>query len=86
MSDKIYRCVCGCTGIILTADKEDETISFAMYSVGATGYQHDWRTKLRHIWYILTKGNPWEDYLILDLKDSHELLNNLFEAVKEIEG
>lgn len=57
-------CVGSCSLIRFTYYKESG-IDISMYDQLGY-YNYSWRDKLRHIWYIITKGHPWSDHTVLN--------------------
>lgn len=60
-------------------------ICLAFYSNGHNNFQFSFKTRLKHIWYIIKNGHPYKDELILDIKSAKTLKDNLDELIKKAE-
>lgn len=78
---KLYRCDCQCSGLVLSSDDEkpyDIWMSVLEYG----DITPNWRGQLRHIWRIVTKGTPYGDTVILDQKTALEFRDDLDKLLK----
>jgi len=69
--DCFVRCACFGEGLRLTYT-EDGEFSVSMWK--DRGYHKtEWRQRMRHIWRILTKGEPWDDEIVLHMDEARKL-------------
>ena len=74
---RLFRCACGDAALSVYHDPEDEdwpyvSLSFWRWGHGGSGYD-----KLRHILYILRKGHPYEDEVMLTPEQALDLAAHL---------
>ncbi len=81
---KYYACDCASEIILLSNDKKDKYINFAIFSYGK--YYNDilsFKERLRYIWNILRTGKPYKDEIILNYSTAKELGKDLLKLTKE---
>ena len=52
-------------------------LNISYYLIGHYHRKYPWITRLRHIWFILKNGHPWEDTIILRKPERIKLTNYL---------
>ena len=89
LEEEFYVCICGTTAICLTHypnDPEDTDINIALWEQGVNNRDTSWRERLRYIWYIIRKGHPYTDYVILSQADAIRLAQKLNEWTNKTTG
>lgn len=89
---KIEYIECDCHTELLQLEFENEEevneeidarfLYISFYNLGVNDFKRPLRSKLRHIWYIITKGTPWSDQIVLRKEERLKLtafLNSLNE-------
>ncbi len=86
---KHYQCACGGEVIQIIKDyemvdkgKEVSQIFFSMYEYGTKDTKTSLKSKLCHIWRIITTGNPYADSVILHIKVARKLGKDLLNMTK----
>ena len=70
-NEHFARCACFGEGLRLTYT-DDLEFSVSMWK--DRGYHKTcWRQRFRHIWRILTKGEPWDDEIVLHMDEAKKL-------------
>lgn len=84
MPSAFIECDCKSELIRLVYDADSFDGTVFLYLSIFTEYYNDWstswKTKLRHIWYIIRHGSPWADQISLrthDIKKLRDYLNSL---------
>lgn len=81
MKTIFIKCSCGAESLCLEKDQEDDLL---YVSIWERGYGKDnrlsWRQKIRHCWYVLTKGRPYGDEVVLDRAGRSELVYALVDS------
>ena len=65
---RFFTCECHGEGIIVSLwdDDPEVIVSLSLWRYGAGDYGITrWRNRLRHIWYILRRGHPYTDDILL---------------------
>ena len=69
--DYFARCSFFGEGLRLVYTEDDE---FSVSLWKERGYHKTcWRQRFRHIWRILTKGEPWDDEIVLHMEEAKKL-------------
>lgn len=69
--DHFSRCACFGEGLRLTYTQDNE---FFVSMWKDRGYHKTcWRQRMRHIWRIITKGEPWDDEIVLHMDEAKRL-------------
>jgi len=80
MWKKFYECDCAGEGIMISYETNDPypVIDLAFFGYGFnSSKQLNWFHRLRWSWYILRKGLPWNDMVILTQDQAKELGTDL---------
>jgi hypothetical protein len=64
-------CDCGRELIRVEWDQGDALLYFSLYEGKA--WDRSWVTRLKHIWAIVRKGDPWGDWAVLDRTEAKVL-------------
>ncbi len=72
------ECECGTELLQLVYDIDNESdewnsLYISYYTCGQKGNHYSWKDRLRHIWYIIRKGTPFDDYITLNQKEIEKL-------------
>ena len=88
LEEEFYVCSCSATAISLSRYKDDPIgeIHISMWEQGISARRDSWWERLRHIWHIIRKGHPFEDYLILSQEDAVSLTSKLNEWTNRTTG
>ena len=78
---QIFQCECGCHAVFVTNWDDEDMVCFSMWRYGTPRYSL--KERLRAIWYILKRGHPYEDEVILDYPAAQELARFLLEQAQE---
>lgn len=70
---KIFTCSCYAEGICVEKEDDEDLISLCFWQVGLKNYPKSFKEKLRWIWRIIRKGDPWTDECCLDKKTAKAL-------------
>lgn len=67
--------MCDCYSHCLFVEKDDEDNHFfiSLFERGTDGRKMSWKERLRWCFYILTKGTPFTDMIVIDSKKAKEL-------------
>jgi hypothetical protein len=87
--EKFIPCSCGSEALHLYKHSNEEELYISIYERGyAQDNRYTWRQRIKHCWYILLKGAPYGDQIVLDRKGRSELLASLIDIqfVKKIES
>lgn len=59
--------ICTCNGHVLSVEKWDgmEAPQYFITTFAATGGRVSWKDRIKHIWHIIRKGEPYSDQIIL---------------------
>lgn len=72
--DKLFiECACSSEAVELEYEKQDNTFYFSIWFRGFRNEKMLWTQRLRFIFRILTKGNIWSDFIILDKKSATKI-------------
>lgn len=74
----LFACSCSSEGLSLDVDEDGASIS--LWRLGATN--ESWKYRLRHIWYIIKRGHPFTDDVILDWPTAEKFARHIL-AVAE---
>lgn len=84
MDRKFYECSCHSGGILLDfSDKEFDTIEISFWHQGFYGQVLSLKERIRRCWYILRKGTPYTDMMILNKEISRKLGKDLITFAKQ---
>jgi len=82
MSDKIFKCSCGCEGI--TLQQEDGEINLAVWVQNYGPYNNrPLIERIKMAWRVLKKGHLYTDQMCLSAEEARELCKGLSEKIKE---
>jgi hypothetical protein len=81
-NEKFIKCDCHSEFIRLDYDSDFEHFDLSIWALQASS-KPGWRTKLRWIWRILTKGSPYGDQVIIDKDKAKELADYLTDKIKD---
>ena len=79
---RFIMCACSGEGLVLEKFKNEEEVYLAIFGRGLNIQRYGWKSKIRHIWQILTKGFPYTDEIVLTKKDALYLAKSLKEFTK----
>ena len=82
---KFFNCSCHGEGLIIDENIEDKEIYVSLWSRNYDGKKLYFTDKVRWMWYILTKGKPYHDEIILTYEEAKKLGNHLIDLVKRRE-
>lgn len=74
---------CECGAEVLKVEYDDECKVFYL-GIFQLNRRHYWWNKLRHIWHILRKGEPYGDEIVLRKNSALELVDYINLHSKEI--
>jgi hypothetical protein len=89
MKTIFIKCSCGSESLCLEKDPETGELYVSIWERGCyNDNRFSWRQRIKHCWYVLTKGKPYGDQIVLDRAGRGELVHALVEAhlVKAIES
>lgn len=73
-NDKLFiECSCSSEALELEYEKEDKIFYFSIWFRGFQNREMPWGQRLRFIFRILTKGNIWCDFIVLDRKSAEKI-------------
>lgn len=84
LESEYIECDCSNELLQLTAENpeiinDNEIIDFIYISFYEQGHRRDnrflWKTRLKHIWYIIRYGTPWKDQIVLRTNERLKLMN-----------
>ena len=75
-------CACGSESVVLEKFKNEDEIYLSLFSRGLNIKRYGLKSRIRHIWQILTKGFPYTDEVVLSKKDAFCLSKYLTELAK----
>lgn len=83
LHEHYLTCACFGEALHLVYDAEEKELYLSVYE--PRGLTPSWSWRLKYIWRILTKGTPYQDELILNQAQTHELVTWLqeFDDTKE---
>ena len=79
---RFIMCACNSEGIVLEKFKGEKEVYLSLFGRGLNIKRYGWKSRLRHIWQILTKGFPYTDEVVLSRKDALYLAKSLRELSK----
>ena len=71
--EKFIKCDCHSEGILVTKFDDEEEIYFSYWREGINPIRLSWWMRLKLCWMVITKGNYYEDQVILNKEKSKEL-------------
>ena len=85
--EKFIKCDCHSEGMLITKFDDEEELYFSYWREGINPIKLSWWMRLRLCWMALTKGNYYEDQVILNKEKAIELASwivlNVVEPVSE---
>jgi hypothetical protein len=75
-------CACNGEGLVLEKFKGESEVYLSLFGRGLNIQRYGWKSKIRHIWQIITKGFPYTDEIVLNKKDALYLAKSLKEFTK----
>ena len=85
--EKFIKCDCHGEGILITKFDDEEEMYFSYWRQGINPIKLSWWMRLKLCWMALTKGNVYDDQVILNKEKAIELaswvLLNVVEPVRE---
>lgn len=85
MDEEFYICQCGCNAISVCKYDVDE-VGITLWKQGYDGNHTSFKNRLRHAWYCLKNGHPYEDYVILNKKETQSLIERLKSIIEPNDG
>jgi hypothetical protein len=79
---RFIMCACNGEGLVLEKFKNESEVYLSLFGRGLNIQRYGWKSRLRHIWQILTKGFPYTDEIVLTKKDAQYLAKSLKEFTK----
>lgn len=79
---RFIMCACNSEGIVLEKFKGESEVYLSLFGRGLNIQRYGWKSKIRRIWQILTKGFPYTDEIVLTKKDALYLAKSLKEFTK----
>jgi len=71
--EKFIQCDCYGEGILITKFDDEEELYFSYWRQGINPVKLSWWMRLKLCWMVLTKGNYYEDQVILNKEKATEL-------------
>ena len=71
--EKFIKCSCHSEGVLLTKFDDEEEIYVSFWREGLNPVKLTWWMRLKLCWMALTKGNYYDDQLILNKEKAMEL-------------
>ena len=71
--EKFIKCDCHGEGMLITKFDDESCFYFSFWRQGLDPVKLTWWTRLKLCWMTLTKGNYYEDQLILNKESAKEL-------------
>ena len=79
---RFIMCACSGEGLVLEKFKGESEVYLSLFGRGLNINRYGWKSRLRHIWQIITKGFPYTDEIVLTKKDAIYLAKSLKEFTK----
>ena len=70
---KFIQCDCWGEGMLITKFDDEEELYFSYWRQGIDPIKPSWWTRLKLCWMMLTKGNVYDDQVVLNKEKSKEL-------------
>ena len=89
MKTTFIKCACSSEALCLEKDAEDDLLYVSIWERGAHhDNRYNWKQRFKHCWYVLTKGRPYGDQVVLDRAGRSELVYALVDsyAYKKLEN
>ena len=71
--EKFIKCDCHSEGMLITKFDDEEELYFSYWREGINPIKLSWWMRLRLCWMVLTKGNVYNDQVILNKEKAMEL-------------
>tara|TARA_R110002051_G_scaffold270553_2_gene331002 strand:+ start:796 stop:1119 length:324 start_codon:yes stop_codon:yes gene_type:complete len=71
--EKFFKCDCHSEGMLITKFDDEEELYFSYWREGINPIKLSWWMRLRLCWMVLTKGNVYNDQVILNKEKAMEL-------------
>ena len=84
--EKFIKCDCHSEGMLVTKFDDGEEIYFSYWREGINPIKLSWWMRLRLCWMVLTKGNVYNDQVILNKEKAVELASWLILETGVLEG
>ena len=85
--EKFFKCGCHSEGMLVTKFDDEEELYFSYWREGINPIKLSWWMRLKLCWMVLTKGNVYDDQVILNKEKAIELASwivlNVVEPVSE---
>ena len=85
--EKFIKCDCHGEGMLITKFDGEEEMYFSYWRQGVNPIKLSWWMRLKLCWMVLTKGNVYDDQVVLNKEKAIELaswvLLNVVEPVRE---
>jgi hypothetical protein len=85
--EKFIKCDCHSEGMLITKFDDEEELYFSYWREGINPIKLSWWMRLKLCWMVLTKGNVYDDQVILNKEKAIELASwivlNVVEPVSE---
>ncbi len=89
MKTTFIKCSCSSEALCLEKDEEDDLLYVSIWERGAgRDNRYGWLQRIKHCWYVLTKGRPYGDQVVLDRAGRSDLVYTLVDSfiVKKIDN
>ena len=87
--EKFIKCDCHGEGMLITKFDGEEELYFSYWRQGINPIKLSWWMRLKLCWMVLTKGNVYDDQVVLNKKKAMELalwiLLNVAEPVRKMD-
>ena len=70
---KFIQCDCWGEGMLVTKFDDEEEMYFSYWRQGINPIKLPWRMRLKLCWMVLTKGNVYDDQVVLNKEKAMEL-------------
>ena len=71
--EKFFKCGCHSEGMLVTKFDDEEELYFSYWREGINPIKLSWWIRLKLCWMVLTKGNVYDDQVILNKEKAIEL-------------
>ena len=82
-SRNYFNCDCGTETLACEVFDEERQFYFSFWAHGRGSWKFSWMDRFKAVWYILTKGHPYTDGIILNREDAVELATTILEKQKD---
>jgi hypothetical protein len=79
---KFIQCDCYGEGLLITKFDDEEELYFSYWRQGIDPIKLSWWMRLKLCWMVLTKGNYYEDQVIINKEKSKELADWIYDELE----